>query len=150
MTLSNTYATEYTANESHVNDMLDGNINVEFDLTDPTIAGSKDLRLLLLRELQIDHFLRQARNERALGKSILKSVERLRDAGYVKMLDAITDNAGDEEQQHDARLCTAMTMVAFQHYFIEHLGDDIMQLPAIKDLPLSDPKPFMIRPKAMH
>ncbi len=150
MTLSNTYATEYTKHQSHIDDMLDGNAQVEFDPTDPAITGSLDIRLLLIREMQIDHFLRQARNERVLGKNILKSVENVRDLGYTNLLDAITDNAGDEEDQFFAKLCVAMTSVAFQQYFIAHLGDDVMQLPAVKDLPLPDPEPFKIKAKSLH
>ncbi|NCB86409.1 MAG: hypothetical protein EOM43_02785 [Gammaproteobacteria bacterium] len=150
MTLSNTYATEYSKNEPHIVDMLDGNAQVEFNLNDPTIAGGFDIRLLLLRELQIDHFLRQSRNERVLGKNILRSVENVQALGYINLLDAITDNAGDDEDRFFIRLCVAMTTVAFQQYFIAHLGDDLLQLPAIKDLPLPDPEPFLKQRESLH
>ena len=83
MALSTIYATEYAANEAYIDDMLDGKSQVEFDPTDPAIEGSKDIRLLLLREFQIDHFLRQSRNERVLGKNILRSVENVQALGYI-------------------------------------------------------------------
>lgn len=150
MTLSTTYATEYAANEPYIDDMLDGKTQVEFDPTDPNIEGSKAMRLLLLREFQIDHFLRQSRNERVLGKNILRSVENVRELGYTNLLDAMTDNAGDEEDAFFVRLCVAMTMIAFQQYFIKYLGDDVLELPAVKDLPLPDPEPFMKQPESLH
>lgn len=150
MALSTIYATEYSKNEAHIDDMLDGKSQVEFDPTDPAIEGSKDIRLLLLREFQIDHFLRQARNERVLGKNILKSVENVRELGYTNLLDAMTDNAGDEEDAFFTKLCVAMTMIAFQQYFIKHLGDNVLDLPAVKDLPLPDPEPFLRERQSLH
>lgn len=150
MTLSNTYATEYAQNEAYIDDMLDGKTEVEFDPFDPKIEGSKAMRLLLLREFQIDHFLRQSRNERVLGKNILRSVENVQALGYTNLLDAMIDNAGDEEDAFFVKLCVAMTTIAFQQYFIKHLGDDVLILPAVKDLPLPDPEPFLKRPESLN
>lgn len=150
MTPSNTYATEYADNLTHIDDMLDGNCPVEFDKNDKTIAGSSDIRLLFLREMQIAWFLGHARKQNVLGENVFISVESVQALGYENLLDAIADNAGDEADQHNTRLVVAMTMIAFQQYFIAHLGDDMLDLPAMKDLPLPDPKPFKLLPKSLH
>lgn len=150
MTLSTIYATEYNSNKEHIDAMLDGDSPVEFDLTDPTEAGGIDIRLLLLREMQMTWFLGQARKQGVLGDNVIASIENVQALGYENLLDAITDNAGDEQEQHDTKLVVAMTVIAFQQYFIAHLGDDLLVLPAIKSLPLPDPKPFMIVAKSLH